>query len=45
MKLPVSSKYISLLATALVLIALYTVGCVSFPNFGSLRVAVNLRGR
>ena len=27
----------SLLATALVLIALYTVGCVSFPNFGSLR--------
>ena len=44
MKLPVSSKYISLLATALVLIALYTVGCVSFPNFGSLRVAVNLVG-
>ena len=44
MKLPVSSKYISLLATALVLIALYTVGCVSFPNFGSLRVGVNLVG-
>ena len=44
MKLPVSSKYISLLATALVLIALYTVGCISFPNFGSLRVAVNLVG-
>jgi galactofuranose transport system permease protein len=44
MKLPVSSKYISLLATALVLIALYTVGCMSFPNFGSLRVAVNLVG-
>ena len=44
MKLPVSSKYISLLATALVLIALYTVGCVSFPNFGSLRVVVNLVG-
>jgi ribose/xylose/arabinose/galactoside ABC-type transport system permease subunit len=44
MKLPVSSKYISLLATALVLIALYTVGCLSFPNFGSLRVAVNLVG-
>jgi hypothetical protein len=32
MKLPVSFKYISLLATALVLTALYTVGCVSFPN-------------
>jgi galactofuranose transport system permease protein len=27
-----------------VLIALYTVGCLSFPNFGSLRVAVNLVG-
>jgi ABC-type xylose transport system permease subunit len=40
----VSSKYVSLLATALVLIALYTVGCVSFPNFGSLRVGVNLVG-
>lgn len=38
MKLPVSSKYVSLLATALVLIALYTV------NFGSLRVGVNLVG-
>lgn len=44
MKFPLSSKYISLLATALVLIALYTVGCVSFPNFGSLRVGVNLVG-
>ena len=44
MKLPVSSKYISLLATAVVLLALYAVGCVSFPNFGSLRVGVNLVG-
>jgi galactofuranose transport system permease protein len=44
MKLPFSSKYISLVATALVLLALYTVGCVSFPNFGSLRVGVNLIG-
>jgi simple sugar transport system permease protein len=44
MKLPFSSKYVSLLATAAVLIALYTVGCVSFPNFGSLRVGVNLIG-
>ena len=44
MKLPFSSKYISLLATAVVLLALYAVGCVSFPNFGSLRVGVNLVG-
>ena len=44
MKLPVSSKYIPLLATALVLLALYSLGCVWFPNFGSLRVGVNLFG-
>ena len=43
-KLAISSKYISLLATAVVLIALYTVGCIWFPNFGSLRVGVNLIG-
>jgi galactofuranose transport system permease protein len=39
-----SAKYIPLLATALVLGALYTLGCVSFDNFGSLRVLVNLFG-
>src|SRR6266516_1309653 len=44
MKLPVSSRYSPLLATALVLIALYASGCVSFDRFGSLRVAVNLAG-
>ena len=44
MKLPVSAKYIPLLATALVLVGLYTLGCVSFDNFGSLRVLVNLVG-
>lgn len=44
MKLPVSTKYVPLLATALVLIGLYTLGCVSFDNFGSLRVLVNLAG-
>lgn len=44
MKLPISSKYISLLATAVVLVALYAVGCLSFSNFGSLRVGVNLIG-
>lgn len=44
MKLPVSTKYIPLLATALVLAALYTLGCISFDNFGSIRVLVNLVG-
>ena len=44
MKLPISTKYIPLLATALVLVGLYTLGCVSFNNFGSLRVLVNLVG-
>jgi simple sugar transport system permease protein len=44
MKLPLSAKYIPLLATALVLAGLYTLGCVSFDNFGSRRVLVNLFG-
>ena len=44
MKLPVSTKYIPLFATALVLVGLYTLGCVSFDNFSSLRVLVNLVG-
>jgi ribose/xylose/arabinose/galactoside ABC-type transport system permease subunit len=44
MKLRLSSKYIPLLATALVLIGLYTAGCVSYHNFFSLRVVVNLFG-
>src|SRR6267378_1650325 len=44
MKLPVSSKYIPLLATAAVLVGLYTAGCLGFRNFSSLRVAVNLVG-
>src|SRR2546425_4737633 len=44
MKLRVSAKYIPLLATALVLGALYPLGCVSFANFSSLRVLVNLVG-
>jgi len=43
-KFRLSSKYIPLLATALVLVALYVGGCVSFQNFSSLRVAVNLIG-
>src|SRR5437763_2622458 len=44
MKFRLPSKYIPLIATALVLAALYVLGCVSFPNFGSLRVLVNLVG-
>jgi simple sugar transport system permease protein len=44
MKLPISAKYIPLLATGLVLAGLYTLGCVSFDNFGSMRVLVNLFG-
>jgi galactofuranose transport system permease protein len=37
-------KYIPLLATLVVFVALYTAGCVSFRHFGSLRVAVDLVG-
>jgi simple sugar transport system permease protein len=44
LKLPVSSKYIPLLATAAVLIGLYVAGCVAFSNFSSLGVVVNLVG-
>ena len=44
MKFPVSTKYVPLLATALVLAGLYTLGCVSFSNFASQRVLVNLFG-
>ncbi|HEY5811463.1 MAG TPA: hypothetical protein VIT23_02270, partial [Terrimicrobiaceae bacterium] len=44
MNLPLSSKYASLFATGVVLIALYSTGCIFFSNFGSLRVGVNLIG-
>ena len=40
----ISSKYIPLIATGLVLVALYVAGCISFDNFSSLRVAVSLAG-
>src|SRR5438067_11400773 len=42
----ISAKYIPLLATALVMIALYASGCIAYrdQNFGSLRVVVNLFG-
>jgi simple sugar transport system permease protein len=44
MKPRLSAKYIPLLATAFVLLALYAAGAVHFPKFFSLRVAVNLIG-
>jgi simple sugar transport system permease protein len=44
MRFPLSSRYVPLLATAAVLIALYATGCLSFDRFGTLRVAVNLLG-
>ncbi len=44
MKPRLSTRYIPLLATALVMLGLYLFGCVRFENFGSLRVAVNLLG-
>lgn len=37
-------KFIPLLATSAVLVALYTAGCLLYPNFSSLRVLVNLFG-
>jgi ribose/xylose/arabinose/galactoside ABC-type transport system permease subunit len=40
----INPKYIPLAATALVMIALYVLGCLLYPNFGSLRVVVNLFG-
>src|ERR1700761_4984017 len=40
----ISAKYIPLIATAVVLLSLYIVGCISFTGFGSLRVLVNLFG-
>jgi galactofuranose transport system permease protein len=39
-----NSKYIPLAATALVMVVLYVAGCLAYPNFGSLRVFVNLFG-
>jgi simple sugar transport system permease protein len=40
----INPKYIPLAATALVMVALYVTGCLLYPNFGSLRVLVNLFG-
>ncbi len=37
-------KYIPLFATAIVMLALYAGGCLAYPNFGSLRVFINLLG-
>ena len=40
----IDTKYIPLLATAVVMVALYAGGCLGYNNFGSLRVLVNLFG-
>lgn len=40
----VNPRYIPLAATALVMIGLYALGAARYPNFGSLRVIVNLFG-
>ncbi len=44
MKLRLSPQVIPLAASAAVLVILYVVGCLAFPNFGSLRVLINLFG-
>jgi len=44
MKLKVQAKYIPLLATALVMAALYIAGGAAYPRFFSLSVLVNLLG-
>ncbi|MFT4176752.1 MAG: sugar ABC transporter permease YjfF [Luteolibacter sp.] len=40
----INPKFIPLIATSVVLLALYITGCVLYPNFSSLRVLVNLFG-
>lgn len=44
MRLRIAGKYIPLIATASVLLALYGAGCVSYRNFSSLKVLVDLLG-
>lgn len=44
MKLCLSPQVIPLAASTAVLVILYIVGCLAFPNFGSLRVLINLFG-
>jgi ribose transport system permease protein len=40
----IASKHIPLLATAAVMVTLYLVGCLAYPNFSSLRVVLALLG-
>src|SRR3954465_2526379 len=40
----IGAKYIPLMATAFVMLALYAAGCLLYRNFFSLRVAVDLVG-
>lgn len=42
MSLRLGSRYVPLLATLVVALALYAAGCLTYPNFGSLRVLVSL---
>src|SRR5262249_30527364 len=44
MKPRLNPKYLPLVATACVMLALYLAGCILYRNFFSLRVAVNLFG-
>lgn len=44
MKLRMASKFVPLIATAVVLIILYSAGAVSYRNFASLHVLINLLG-
>jgi simple sugar transport system permease protein len=44
MRLRAAPRYIPLMATAAVLVALYSTGCLAYRNFGSLHVIVSLLG-
>lgn len=44
MKLRISPQAVPFAASIVVLVALYVAGCLAFPNFGSLRVLINLFG-
>ena len=44
MRLPINSRYVPLIATGSVFVILYLIGILSFRNFGSMRVLINLFG-
>ena len=41
-RMRINPKYIPLLATAIVLVAVFGTGALLYPNFGTPRVVVNL---